>query len=660
MLLLRQKPSRLAICRLVLSGIYVKDSPPTLKIRSALCVIVAISAVLAAIWLWYVPFLQNPDENSHADYVYALVDVARPFHVSEPKVKKDVTTQVRHIERMSNFYGVRDLNDFRVPVAYGSSAYFHAVDASAPKPSLFPPKSGSYIPYVMFCYPAGYYAVVASTMWIVSHVLHGSFVTAFFVSRALSIVALSFTLVASYALLLHLRFRSGDALAATAAIGFFPLTSWMSSYIQPDNFVATGATVTLLLAVRFKTKPFAPILSLSLGTVIGCIALIKTHYAFILLLSVACMFLGYTSPRLRGWFAVLRGWSLFVIPAVLAIALAPFATPVGHLGMQAHSTASTNLQLPIELADSGSTVVRDAITVFTDAFISGTSFHRFWNSFGWLDTPFFEPSSLSSIVEGVLSIISLVTLSVVLTQQMVILRRIVRVSKRRSPVAALALLTRDVALNAYVLWSAMLIGVFAVSPASGSLQGRYWLPVFVPLLYILATRLSKMSVIRERRQMQMVVSRTFLAYSVVSAPLAIHAMLAHYYGPNQRVSSGPLVVLDGIGRIGVHPYDVSVYDIDRRTDATLQGSIMRSTDGSRLAKARIVIDDRIVIPLTLGGNDTRDPWKRSIGFTATIPARTILPGEHRMTFEEIDDARVRFGWNDSIRLHAADASVSRS
>src|SRR5262249_14985163 len=138
----------------------------------------------------------------------------------------------------------------RMPPGYGSAAFFADLDRDAP------PRPGPHFdrsPYLASVYPFGYYALLAS--WIeLLRCCSDRLTVLLFGARALSALLLAGSLAASYAAARELGFGPWRCVLLTGVLGFFPLTSFVSGYVQPDNLSFTLVSLSFYLALRARRR----------------------------------------------------------------------------------------------------------------------------------------------------------------------------------------------------------------------------------------------------------------------------------------------------------------------------------------------------------------------------------------------------------------------
>src|SRR5262249_7265049 len=123
----------------------------------------------------------------------------------------------------------------KAPAGYGSKSFYRDLDRDAPE---FNKSTRSDAPVMLNMYPFGYYTLAA--LWVAAIRVFSTRPTAsFFGMKFLSSILLTASLLLVYATCRELRMGAKRSLLFTGIFGFFPLTSFMSSYIQPDNLSLT-------------------------------------------------------------------------------------------------------------------------------------------------------------------------------------------------------------------------------------------------------------------------------------------------------------------------------------------------------------------------------------------------------------------------------------
>ena len=186
---------------------------------------------------------------------------------------------MRYLEDRSGFRTIRYNPDGRVPAGYGSAPFYRAIDAGAPHVAAdFLANDGGRVPWVARVYPYLYYALDAVAIGAAALVSGGSAVAEFFGARLFNVVLLGVSLILTYLTLCELGIRRPWRLGLLAAIGWFPLTTWVSAYVQPDNLAFSAVALVFYLSVRLRREPDALRAALWLGLAFGLLAMTKSQY----------------------------------------------------------------------------------------------------------------------------------------------------------------------------------------------------------------------------------------------------------------------------------------------------------------------------------------------------------------------------------------------
>ena len=268
--------------------------------RWVLCSIVLGAATLSTCWVFLVPIYQFPDEPLHLDYALGLHAHHRLFCAGDSKPPRMnnrseniythdyVHPYTNYLMDQSGAGPIAFNAPAKVAPEYGIAAYFEQLDREAP---AWQNITVGEAPFLFRLYPFGYYAMLAGWMECLRRLNpHLSFV--FFGARMLSVLLLVGTLLLSYGTLRALRLSRIFSLAITASIGFFPLTSFISSYVQPDNLrlFLTSACFYLSLQARRRIQCWRN--HVLLGIALGMLLVTKAHYFLAVAGPVAGLFTG--------------------------------------------------------------------------------------------------------------------------------------------------------------------------------------------------------------------------------------------------------------------------------------------------------------------------------------------------------------------------------
>jgi len=487
---------------------------------AAALLVIAVALALAATWAVRAPLFLQPDERAHLDYAFGFFDAGRPFRTRPATPGIGLTAQEHYIDGQIGFRRLRYDPTARIRGDYGSPAFVAAFDAHAPRPSDRIPPPGSRLPYISFLYPALYYGLVASAMRLSDAATH-SLWRDLLAARTVGVVLLGLTLGAAARVFRALRFSRGQTVLGLICVGWFPLTSWVAGYVQPDNLSFALVTVSLWLGLRWQRLQ-RPADALLLSVTLGLLFFTKQHYALCCWLAVLLM----AAPRfvrMKPLRAAASVAFLIGIPALCfkASFLATYAPGLGLAASSFSKVGATMSPQHLRVLLGG---YYDGIT---SAFLGGDSFNDYWLRFGERGETIF-PSALAPAIRAGLAVVMPACFLLVAAAQVQIVRRIALVARRRSVLSGLRLATSSLCWNIYVLTALLLIFAFVQSNELIWLEGRYWLPLIVPMIALYA-RLANGFAPRLRPVVRFAFLGTLAGFCVVSGTSGIVAIDRAYY-----------------------------------------------------------------------------------------------------------------------------------
>ncbi len=503
--------------------------------RIALVAILVASLWVALVWVVRVPFFQEPDESAHADYAFSIFSTGHLVRTLDRSPATDLHPTVRYLEDAAAFRTMRYNPDGRVPPAYGSAAYFRAVNDSAPRvPGKFLDADSGRIPYVAQYYSYFYYALDALAIGAGAFVAHGAASAEFFAARAFGLVLLALSLWLTYATLRELHVKPPAALALLLAIGLFPLTSWVSAYVQPDNLAFTAVALALYASIRARRESDPLRAAAWLGAALGVLALTKADY----FVAVAIPALADRTLRFAARPATWRAWLAYgALAAGPALVLGATARAIAHGAADTVAAFVSANGDPIgDAARHGigplvAYLGAEAVRGWNALFFDGISFVSYWGAISWTGTRIaFGSPALTDAVFTALGVASqLVALMVAARIAFGVWPRLVRIARRRGIATMLRLLASDVPLNAYVLFATIILAIYVSTGGSMGTQGRYWLPLILPAV-LCATRVAPRA-LRPifRKRLAFVLGGALVAYSIVGAVAALGTLQARFY-----------------------------------------------------------------------------------------------------------------------------------
>ena len=619
--------------------------------------IVAFACILASVWVVRVPFYQEPDELAHVDYVFQLFDVGHAFRVDYKQPNVEVAPQTRYLTDAVGYRKMRYNPYARVPPGYGTPAYFRALDSGVPRPSGRAPRFGAAIPYVMYLYPPGYY-VVEAVLLSASYHLYGSLSDGFFAIREANVVLLAGTLLLSYFSFRAYGCGQRMSLLAVFAIGTFPLTSIVSSYVQPDNATTFLIAATIYGVARGRHDLSWRSDAIAIGSV-SLLFLVKPHYAVAAWL-VTIPALALRMPQRRA--------HLLVRIALATLPLAAFAlsnrylNPVSGMESPFAFVSRTRSTLP-----SAGFTFGDTIRLTADALtqgLNGTIFRGFWFSFGFRSGHIYFKDVAGPIL-GAFTICGFVTLGLA---DFLILKRLTRVARRFHPMTALRLLSAGHPLNLYIVTSIVLISAHVLTGGVLELEGRYWFPLLLPLAIVALHTVPRPLAHKLRRSVVLKLSVALAAYAIFAGSVGLRAMNADFYEPlstQQREPVAEILAMRSEDASSSDPYSlilrrpqtvhVSGYAIDMLTGLAARNLYVDLDGHTRIGASQVRL------PYAAVARTFNDDRVGATRFTIELPARALGVGRHELRFFVGDLTRsngIPFRRNAWIVVGATDRSIS--
>ena len=233
-----------------------QTSPP----QSSSC----LAGALSTVWVFLVPIFQAPDEPAHFDYAISIYSADRLIRLSDGKPDWIVSPYTKYLMQRNRFRTHRlAFIDARTAPDMAQSAYFARVDAGAPSLRDHCSPAGE-ISYIVRTYPFGFYAAGGPVDARGLTLYRTRWSAIFFAARLLCVFLLMIGLYFNYRTALNLGVPRWISVALIAAIGLFPLTSFVSSYIQPDNLAYALVSAALFFASELRID--VPRLSRHRGT----------------------------------------------------------------------------------------------------------------------------------------------------------------------------------------------------------------------------------------------------------------------------------------------------------------------------------------------------------------------------------------------------------
>jgi hypothetical protein len=500
----------------------------------AALVVILLAGTLSGVWVFLVPIFQAPDEPAHFDYAISIYNARRLIHLSDGKPDWIVSPYTKYLMKATDFDRIMEHSSMRVPPGYGSKAYFARVGAGAP--SLYEPTASSgRISYIVPTYPFGFYALEALWMRTVA-LFTGSLVTLFFAARLLCVFLLMAGLYFNYRAAINLGLPRWMSVALIAAIGCFPLTSMVSSYVQPDNLAYALVSASLFFATQLRAGTPTLKVALPLGLCLGLLAV--TKYQFFL--SAAAPIALLLAVRLA--LARPRGVQLLATSVIL---LAPTAALLGVQrwvvassgATQAAQSVAASLFAPFRAAVAMGVVptvhyvITTGVAAFTDFFLFGPCAATYWQVIGWVDTPIVIVNNNVEML--IRAAIAVCTAAVAVTLAFFLSRnagRLIAAAPRGHARAVIAITARDPVLNSYLCIVTMLFLLYVLSNNVFGAEGRHWFPYIFPAFLCFVWYAPR--AIRKRHQhISAALVVVLLSYAAFAATYALVDLTKRYYGP---------------------------------------------------------------------------------------------------------------------------------
>jgi hypothetical protein len=441
---------------------------------SSLCLVaIVLGAVwLSTTWVFLIPIYQAPDEHVHSDYAFCILTFGRiltawdlPLCLQPGSMVHPYTNFLHDYTGTAGFVG----NPARkVPADYGTTTYFATLDRHAPPEQLVPFGLHQTL-FLLSCYLFGYYALLATWLGVVRW-FSGRLAALFFAGRLFSVALLAGSLLLGYATLRRLNLGRGPAIGLTAAVGWFPLTSFVSSAIQPDNLALLLVSLCLYLTLRARSQPDRPVLAWLTGAALGALLLTKLHFFACVLTASTAALLTAAARGPSGMWTRLRTLAALTVPPALlgTVYLWTVWGVPNHYGQVATAARHSHWLAGLRAA-------------FVDYFC-GTTHQSFWGVFGWMDTPLvignhatqrWVSRAIQTATWGVLA------LGVLRLGQVAF--RLARLARAGRGHLALRIACANPVLNSFFLFTLLMFYLYVRLDNQFGAQGRHWFPFVLPI-----------------------------------------------------------------------------------------------------------------------------------------------------------------------------------
>ncbi len=461
--------------------------------------VIAAAVALAVLWVYMVPMLEASDETEHFDYVLALTHAGRLLPgrpVFNPITTATADDETRFFETYSDFYRINLNRHDRVPPGYGTHQYFQRIDrrAAARFPSHWNywddpqrPKPG-----LIDLYPFGFYG--ANALWLRFFSLFDrSQVALFFAARWFSVLLLAISLIFIYGVARQLRLPGSVSLALTAAIGMHSLTSFVASYVQPDNMALTLISIILFLSLRLGPGPINNRSLALLAVALGALAITKYQFFACVAVVVCIMLVAKLLAQRRSSADLLQFAAVLAVPSVVALLLQRLMVGSDSTYTKTHLASMLPAfgNLPAFFAWLG---VFGGLTIraFYHFFIGGFNSEitadphysgsvSYWGNSGWLDTPLtFGNSTVDTSVHLIIQSFNAAIIILTIVWLIRTLLRLASLASKGKSLAALRLAAGNAPMNLYFVFIVFMVLFFAITNNALRLSGRDWLPLIEP------------------------------------------------------------------------------------------------------------------------------------------------------------------------------------
>jgi regulator of sirC expression with transglutaminase-like and TPR domain len=486
----------------------------------ALLVLMAAVAGLCLRWVFLVPIFQSPDEDQHFDYALAIYQTGGLFRLhDQPDCRLgNVHPYTCYLVERTDTRALPFHRDRKMPPDYGTRSYFDTLDRERPGRAALHVK---HPPSLAWVYPFGYYTLLAG--WIaVLFRLQDSLVFVFFGARLLSVALLMGSLAAIYGTVRELGQGRGFSLWLTGLIGFFPLTTFVASSIQPDNLSCTLVCVCFYLTLLARRTLDRDGTFILLGLALGGLLIIKVHYFLVTALPALAMLgleLRYTGVSLG---RRLRLVLVVGLPALLT----------GSVYLWTVWGSHNYFAAPAPHADGWTFVLTGFGKAFDDFFL-GTTHRSFWGKFGWLDTPLvIGTPPIDRGIRLMLKVAGLGMLGLTLVRFGRVVAVVLRLWRRGRWRGGLRLALAHPVLNSYFLFTALMFFLYIRLDNRFGAQGRNWFPLLLPI-FLTAVTYAPRALPGRRRQawLRAAVMAGLTLYTAVGAGYAIRSIQARFYDP---------------------------------------------------------------------------------------------------------------------------------
>lgn len=495
----------------------------------AVAAVVFASCTVAACWVFLVPIFQAPDEPFHYDYALCMAEHRGLYRARD----LPASPRPRLIHREANYlwFGtgahlVAGHPNVRVPSDYGSAAHLERLRRWAPA-GVAVQEPPAFLAYYTF----GYYSLLAAWLGLL-RMVRDEPVFVFYGARLLSVALLGAGLLFTHASLREMGIRARMRLFLTACVGLFPLTSFVGSYVQPDNLAFALVSLSFYLVLAARRRGGAPGGVTGLGMALGALLVTKQHFWLCVSLAVA----GLVVTEAPRWTRARR-----------RLAFALLSLPSAALGaVYLWSVWGTTPYYSVGADRPWLVVVAQGFRQAILDFYAGTTHRSFWGVFGCLDTPLVLGNErIDLLVRSALQASAWLFLGLTLVRLEQVVSRLVRLMTRGRRALALRLACSNPLVNSYFLFTVFMVSIYVRTANAIGSQGRHWFPMLLPTFLTGLVYAPRCLTLRHsRRAFTAAVAGALALYVAAGGYYSIGCLRDRYYGPGHPLSR-PLAPEDG-------------------------------------------------------------------------------------------------------------------
>jgi hypothetical protein len=615
-------------------------------------IVILLAGALSSVWVFLVPIFQAPDEPAHFDYAISIYSAGRLIRLSDGRPDWIVSPYTKYLMRAADFDRIAWHSSMRVPAGYGTHPYFARVDAGGPGTQDPPPASGR-ISYIAPLYPFGFYGLEALWMRIVS-LFTGSLVALFFAARLLCVFLMMVGLYFNYRTALNLGVPRWIGVALVAAIGFFPLTSFVSSYVQPDNLAYALVSAALFFATQLSRAEAPLPASTALGVALGFLAI--TKYQFFLCAAIPLGILFVVRSLRANWTTIARASGLVALVTPSVALLGVQHAIVAHTSSTTAPYFSSHLDIAYFHAAIASGLpetlryaVTTSLTAFTDLFVWGACAATFWQVMGWFDTPLvIGNAALEMWIRLAIALTSLAVAGVLAFRLSRNAISLLRAAARHHGKAALTISVGDPVFNTYLCFIAMMLALYVFTNNAFGAEGRQLYPLIFPA-FLCFIWYAPRTLSRRHRALSAVFAAALLGYVLVASGYALADVAHRYYGPQvaayvaldpapSHISSSRAGVLWPVVNVEYHVSSPKyAFDFQRGARLRVDGAAIFPKSRQVPSNVAVMLDSYAPLPvmtnqyLFLVAEATHSVAAGYSGFYADIDTTRLPEGAHVIT-----------------------------